>query len=67
MEQLIEKTRVKRNLSTVVEEQFEQTPIEEEEEEPEDLDVDPGYKRCPQCGQKIREDYKQCFICGKMF
>ncbi len=30
-------------------------------------DVDPGYKRCPKCGQKIREDYKQCFVCGTMF
>ena len=31
-----------------------------------DSDVDPGYKRCPKCGQKIREDYKQCFVCGTM-
>ena len=30
-------------------------------------DVEPGYKRCPKCGQKIREDYKQCFVCGTMF
>lgn len=30
-------------------------------------DVDPGYKKCPKCGQKIREDYKQCFNCGNMF
>lgn len=29
-------------------------------------DVDPGYKRCPKCGQKIREDYQQCFVCGTM-
>lgn len=26
--------------------------------------TDPGYKICPKCGQKIREDYKQCFVCG---
>ena len=31
-----------------------------------DSDIDPGYKRCPKCGQKIREDYKQCFVCGTM-
>lgn len=30
-------------------------------------DVDPGYKKCPNCGQKMREDYKQCFACGTMF
>jgi len=30
-------------------------------------DVDPGYKLCPKCGQKIREDYKQCFVCGTIF
>ena len=30
-------------------------------------DVDPGYKLCPKCGQKIREDYKQCFVCGTVF
>jgi len=29
-------------------------------------DVDPGYKRCPKCGQRMREDYKQCFVCGMM-
>lgn len=29
-------------------------------------DVDPGYKRCPKCGQRMREDYKQCFVCGTM-
>lgn len=30
-------------------------------------DVDPGYRICPKCGQKIREDYKQCFVCGSTF
>ncbi len=29
-----------------------------------DISVDPGYKRCPKCGQIIREDYKECFVCG---
>lgn len=31
------------------------------------FDIDPGYKRCPKCGQKMQEDYKQCFVCGTMF
>ena len=26
--------------------------------------VEPGFKRCPRCGQKLRDDYKQCFVCG---
>ena len=30
-------------------------------------DVSPGFKRCPKCGQKMREDYKQCFVCGTYF
>ncbi|MBE6153178.1 MAG: zinc ribbon domain-containing protein [Firmicutes bacterium] len=29
-----------------------------------DYDTDPGYKKCPKCGQKVREDYKECFMCG---
>jgi len=29
-----------------------------------DMSVDPGYKICPKCGQRIREDYKECFVCG---
>lgn len=27
-------------------------------------DTEPGFKRCPKCGQKLRDDYKQCFVCG---
>ena len=23
-----------------------------------------GYRRCPKCNQKLREDYKMCFVCG---
>lgn len=23
-----------------------------------------GYRRCPRCGQKLRKDYKVCFVCG---
>ena len=30
----------------------------------EEFDVEPGFIRCPVCGQKIREDYKECFMCG---
>lgn len=30
----------------------------------EEFDIEPGFIRCPKCGQKIREDYKECFICG---
>ena len=30
-------------------------------------DVAPGYKACPKCGQVMREDYKQCFVCGTYF
>lgn len=32
-----------------------------------DIDVEPGFKICPKCGQKIRNDYRLCFVCGTYF
>lgn len=29
--------------------------------------VEEGFRRCPKCGQKMREDYRQCFVCGTYF
>lgn len=31
------------------------------------IDVEPGFKICPKCGQKIRDDYRLCFVCGTYF
>ena len=31
------------------------------------VQVEPGYKICPKCGQKMREDYRLCFVCGTYF
>jgi len=32
-----------------------------------EIDVEPGFKICPKCGQKIRDDYRLCFVCGTYF
>lgn len=31
------------------------------------VEVEPGFKICPKCGQKIRDDYRLCFVCGTYF
>ena len=52
-------------LETNTVQNFSSTPIIENQYQ--NSDVDPGYRICPKCGQKIREDYKQCFVCGTTF
>lgn len=45
--------------------QVNNTPIIMSEDD--DIDIEPGFRRCKKCNQKIREDYKECFVCGTKF